>query len=135
MRKVSVPYGFFSGFFPHFFSTLLFVLLTLGLLPTPGAGAGALKDRMRARQPEIIQLKASGRLGENNLGFLEIRQGNADRPLVDEENQDRRQVYQRIAEHQQTSAELVGRRRAAQIAERAAPGTWLQSPRGDWYRK
>ena len=51
------------------------------------------------------------------------------------ENSDRQKVYEAIAAKEGTSPELVGRRRALQIAENASAGTWLQAADGSWSRK
>ena len=100
------------------------------------AGAQDVKSRMRDRLPEIAALKAKGVVGENNLGFLEIRTGNgAHKQIVKAENNDRREVYKAIAAKAGTSLEVVGKRRAIQIAEKAGPGEWLQSADGQWYQK
>ncbi len=54
---------------------------------------------------------------------------------VDAENRDRGTVYRMIAERQKTTPELVGKQRAAQIAQREPAGHWLQDAGGRWYRK
>jgi uncharacterized protein YdbL (DUF1318 family) len=100
------------------------------------AGAEDLKSRFKARLPVIKALKAKGIVGENNMGYLELRNGsgeNAD--VVNSENSDRREVYSAIAKQQGTTAEFVGKRRAVQIAEKADRGEWLQDQTGNWYRK
>ena len=100
------------------------------------APAASVKERMLARIPAINTLKDKGIIGENNKGYLEYR--SADRPeqqLVNGENNDRKSVYQAIAKQQGTTAELVGKRRALQIAEKAEPGEWLQDSSGKWYKK
>ena len=110
---------------------LIIILLTLGT-----SLGGSLKEKIKTRQPQIIALKAKETIGENNRGYLEYRgKKEPTKGLLEEENQDRRTVYTAIAKQQNTSAENVGRRRAAQIAERAPAGTWLQNAKGEWYRK
>ena len=100
------------------------------------AGGDPIKDRMLARLPEVNALKAKGLLGENNKGYLEFVGGQQEKAaLVASENADRRQVYAAIAKQQGTSADLVGARRAMQIAESAAPGAWLQNAKGSWQQK
>ncbi len=98
--------------------------------------ADGIKDRMLARLPIINELKAQGLVGENNQGFLEFRSGkkpSAD--VINAENSDRQEVYKAIAARQNASPALVGQTRAAQIAEKEAPGTWIQSPDGAWKKK
>ncbi len=117
-------------------SIMSFVLLCAALAIASGAWADGLKERMEARLPEIVALKGQGVIGENNAGYLDYpgaaRQASA---TVQAENDDRRTVYEAIARQQSTSVELVGRRRAQQIAARANPGDWLQDEAGRWYQK
>ncbi len=95
-----------------------------------------IKARMKDRLPRIIELKAAGIVGENNQGFLAFISGNqSEQTLVDAENQDRQLVYGAIAKQQGTTAEVVGRRRALQIAENANPGEWIQDAGGKWVQK
>ena len=95
-----------------------------------------IKARMKNRLPRIIELKAGGIVGENNQGFLAFIGGNkSEQALVDAENQDRQLVYGAIAKQQGTTADVVGRRRALQIAENAKPGEWLQDAGGKWAQK
>ena len=116
--------------------TIIFTLIITSLIISTGSLAGSLKEKMRARQPQIIALKAEGIVGENNLGYLEYRGDKEPKEgYMKAENQDRETVYRAIAKQQNNNVENVGRRRAAQIAERAPVGTWLQNQKGEWYRK
>ncbi|MDA8141099.1 MAG: YdbL family protein [Desulfobacteraceae bacterium] len=95
-----------------------------------------LKARMEARLPVIKDLKVRGVVGENNQGFLELRPGQTEKQdVVNAENQDRQAVYGQIAKQAGTDPKLVGQRRAAQIAEKAAPGEWIQDAGGQWHQK
>ena len=97
---------------------------------------GGIKERMKARIPAIVELKAQGIIGENNRGLLEFRKNDRSQAtLVEAENHDRTAVYSSIARQQGASVDLVGSRRAAQIAQKARPGTWIQAPPGSWYQK
>ena len=115
----------------------ILLILIISAMIIPGSTlAASLKERMKARLPQIINLKSAGIVGENNRGFLELRrQNDAAAKLIAAENQDRRIVYNAIAKQQQVSPENVGQRRAAQIAARTATGTWLQNNQGEWYKK
>ena len=55
--------------------------------------------------------------------------------IVQDENNDRKEVYATIAAKQGVTADVVGKRRAEQIASKAAPGERLQNPSGQWYKK
>ncbi len=95
-----------------------------------------LKARMRARLPVINDLKARSVVGEDNQGYLVMLKGQTEKKdMVAAENQDRRKVYRAIARQQGTTDDLVGKRRAIQIAKKARPGRWLQNPKGQWYQK
>lgn len=116
--------------------TIIFTLIITSLFLSTGSLADSLKEEMRARQPKINKLKADGTIGENSNGYLEYRGEKEPRKgLMEAENQDRDAVYRAIARQQNTDSENVGRRRAAQISDRAPAGTWLQDNDGEWYLK
>ena len=117
--------------------TALFVLLLFSTEGMCFAGAADIKARMQERLPTIVQLKSEGVIGENNKGYLEFVPGAAQKMdnIVAEENRDREMVYDAIAKQQNTTADLVGQRRAIQIGQRAAAGEWLQDNSGKWYKK
>jgi uncharacterized protein YdbL (DUF1318 family) len=115
-------------------------ILAFVLIATFAAGISAfaddIKTRMKQRLPVIIELKAKGIVGENNAGYLEFigaKREKAD--VVAAENKDRKTVYTAIAKQQGTTAELVGKRRALQIAQKADPGEWVQDASGKWIQK
>lgn len=100
------------------------------------AFADDIKARMKNRLPVIKQLKAQGILGEDAKGYLQFVGGNkAKADVVAAENKDRKTVYSAIAKQQGTTAELVGKRRALQIAKKAEPGEWVQDASGNWIQK
>lgn len=119
---------------------ILMKILAVVIIGTFVAGTSAFADdikaRMKDRLPVIIELKAKGIVGENNQGYLEFiggKQANAD--VVAAENKDRQTVYAAIAKQQGTTAELVGKRRALQIAKNANKGEWVQDNNGKWLQK
>lgn len=95
-----------------------------------------IKARMQSRLPLIKELKAKGIVGENNKGYLEFV-GNVrkEENVVNDENSDRREIYAAIAAQQGADVEVVGKRRAEQIAGKASSGEWLQDANGKWYKK
>lgn len=113
------------------------LMLAVVALSIPGAvmAAQGLKERMRDRLPVINELKAAGVVGENNLGFLEFRGTPKEEAVVADENTDRRAVYEAIAKNQGVAADLVGRRRAAQLRDLALSGEWIQEDGGGWHKK
>ncbi len=114
--------------------TVLFIVTAVTL-----AGTGWSEDvkaRMRERLPILVDLKARGVVGENNQGFLELLKGQTEKQnVVAAENQDRKTIYAQIAQQTGTDIQVVGQRRAIQIAEKAAPGEWLQDGSGKWRQK
>jgi len=116
---------------------ILVCLLVAVFVVSVGAAWGQdIKARMRDRLPAIVALKAAGVVGENNQGYLTILKPPTDKKaLVDAENQDRKIIYQAIARKENTTPELVGRRRALQIAEKADSGAWIQKADGKWVQK
>ncbi|MCC7406738.1 MAG: YdbL family protein [Phycisphaeraceae bacterium] len=99
----------------------------------------ALRKRFEARDPAVQQLKNQGKVGETYLGYLELRPGQSldeqTQATFDQENTDRRRLYQIIAKEQNTAAENVGRRAAQRNFARAATGHWLKGEREGWYQK
>ena len=115
----------------------ILAVFILGIMITDVYSAsGSIKQRMISRLPVIKALKDQGIVGENNTGFLEFvgnRKEKAD--VVAAENKDRKLVYEAIAKQQGTTAEVVGKHRAIQIAGKAQTGEWLQDANGKWYQK
>jgi uncharacterized protein YdbL (DUF1318 family) len=117
--------------------TQISAVLLLGLFAVSASAlAEDIKARMKTRLPFIQELKAKGVVGENNKGYLEFIGGQKESAdVVAAENNDRETVYAAIAKQQGTTAELVGKRRALQIANRAKPGQWVQDASGNWLQK
>ena len=115
----------------------VFVLLT-GMAPFAHADDSAvIKSRMAQRLSEVVSLKQSGAVGENNQGYLTVR-GNlssAQSATVKAENNDRKAVYGIIASKTKSNIAAVGKTRAASIRKSAPKGTWLQLSSGHWQQK
>jgi hypothetical protein len=118
-------------------STKILALLLVGVFVLGvSAFADDIKARMKKRLPVIKKLKAEGLVGEDNAGFLQfVGDKKASDDVVAAENKDRLTVYKAIAKQQGTTAELVGKRRALQIAKRAESGEWVQDAGGNWIQK
>jgi uncharacterized protein YdbL (DUF1318 family) len=96
-----------------------------------------LRQFQAKRLPALDALKASGVVGENSRGFVEVRGNGSDYAanLVADENHDRGVVYALFARKYNMAPEQVGLRRARKISEKSKPGIWLQAPDGTWYQK
>ena len=105
-------------------------------LTAQAQSARELQGRMAQRLPQIDELKAAGALGENNRGYLEVREDKANAAaLAADENRDREAVYALIARETGSSADNVGRARAKQIAAQSKSGVWVQDESGAWRKK
>ena len=118
-----------------FLTILIFVLI--GFIGVGvSASADDIKARMKKRLPVIKELKDKGIVGEDNQGYLQFVGGKKEKAdVIAAENNDRKTVYEAIAKKQGTTAELVGKRRALQIAKKANPGEWIQDASGKWLQK
>jgi uncharacterized protein YdbL (DUF1318 family) len=115
---------------------VLLFLLPVIMLYSGSVLAQGIKERMKERLPVIVELKNNGIIGENSEGYLEfIGSKKENENIIDAENNDRKLIYEAIAERENTTAEKVGKRRAQQIAEKADPGEWLKNEKGKWYKK
>ena len=117
--------------------TKILAIVLIGMFLTGiSALADDIKARMKNRLPVIKELKAQGIVGEDNKGYLQFVGGKQTKPdVVAAENKDRQTVYAAIAKQQGTTADLVGQRRALQIAKRASKGEWVQDSSGKWIQK
>ncbi|MEN8245464.1 MAG: YdbL family protein [Thermodesulfobacteriota bacterium] len=117
--------------------TICFVIATLGIVATSAwGGAQEIKARMAERLPVITELKQNGIVGENNQGLLEfVGTAKEKADVVEAENKDRKIVYKAIAKKTGTTPEIVGRRRAQQIAQNAKGGEYVQDEAGQWQKK
>lgn len=98
--------------------------------------AREIQHRMAARLGQVDELKAKGAVGENNRGFLDVRDGGGNAAsVVADENRDREAVYAYIAKETGSSAESVGRARAKQLAAASKAGVWVQDESGAWKKK
>lgn len=117
--------------------TLWLVLGIAVMLTFAGSvSAQGIKERMKERLPVIAELKKQGIVGEDNQGYLAfVGNEKSHETLIAQENQDRKTIYAHIAAQQNTSISVVEKNRALQLAERAAPGTYIQKPDGSWVKK
>ena len=96
----------------------------------------ALKARFRERLPALNELKAQGVIGENNRGYVEpLGSAPQSQDILQAENADRQALYSSIAASTGTTPELVGQRRALQIAAQEPSGHRLQDAQGNWVQK
>jgi uncharacterized protein YdbL (DUF1318 family) len=86
--------------------------------------------RRQARFPKLVPLKKAGKIGENHLGLLTVRQpvNLNEKALVDQENKDRMLVYRYQAEERKATLRQVQYIFAKVQREIAKPGEWIEMP-------
>lgn len=104
------------------------------------AGEEELKERLKTRHEQVVQLKTLGKVGETAAGYLEIvdKTALADpkiKTLVDAENSDRKELYAVLAEAEKATAEEVGRQNAILKFTRAGREEYFRGKDGDWRTK
>jgi uncharacterized protein YdbL (DUF1318 family) len=102
--------------------------------------------RRKQRYASLVPLFNQGALGENNRGLLDLRsldglslQDKARaRTLLQQENSDRQQLYQALAEANNISQDKISDIATifAEVNRREARGGWwIQDPNGNWRKK
>jgi uncharacterized protein len=126
----------------HFTVGSCFVLVFFSVIMLSSAQdtKDVLKNRMQSRFAELQELKSSGKIGENPMGFLEPVSGKyaqdaAIAKFIVDENADRSALYSLIAKETATAADEVGRANAKRIFQKA-PGTdHFKAMDGSWKQK
>lgn len=95
-----------------------------------------LKKKFEARYEKVKQLKSAGVVGETEDGFLDfVKERNPDAAAtVEEENADRRKLYDLIAKKEGVTADVVAKRNAQRNFEKARKGEWIKKG-GKWEQK
>lgn len=106
----------------------------------PGAPVGVTR---RARMEQVQNLKNNRIVGENNKGYLAIREippawkGQEDyiNRVVAAENNDRQVMYAEKAKIEKKAFEEIEKNEAAEWRRQAFKGEWVQTPEGEWKKK
>ena len=106
--------------------------------------APTIKKNMAERKPKIEVLKKAGSVGENKAGYLEamtketagkeVKLSDDEKKLVEDENKDRKAVYNAIAKQEGSTVDKVGELRAKQIRSKAPDGEFIQNEDGKWVK-
>ena len=96
-------------------------------------------DGRRDRFDQLHQLKEQGAIGENNHGYVEVLNGDAQaQSLADAENKDRKFIYQTIVEQNNLPGDALStvENIFAQVQrDKANAGESIQSEDGQWTKK
>ena len=100
----------------------------------------ALKKRAEERYPRLRAAKDAGKVGETFAGFIEAVDPKylSDKDLkkmVDDENADRRELYQLIADQGKSTPDVVAKEAGKRNFANAKKGDYLKGPDGSWQRK
>lgn len=133
----------------RYITVIFFILLTSGFQPvlsfaadynikqmTPEVTA-ALENR-RARYNQIQDLKKQGLIGENNQGYISVLKHDVKIvPVIEAENQDRKVIYQTIADQNGLSGALnqIEKVFAGVQRDKAQAGEKVQLENGNWVTK
>jgi uncharacterized protein YdbL (DUF1318 family) len=127
--------------------TLLLTTLALGQ-GNNDAEKARLQDRFKQRYPTLTQLQKAGQVGETYLGLAEVTPqgdgsakaggghgGQTVRQFVDEENTDRKRLYELLAAETGATPQQVAQRDANRRFQKAEPEDWLMIREGRWVQK
>jgi uncharacterized protein YdbL (DUF1318 family) len=132
------------------FDLVVGVTVAHAQVASPEVTSPAIRKIIESRAARVAALephRASGVLGENQQGLLEVRKLDAlsdlraraeVQRLVKAENADREALYQEIAVTKKVDLSQLPKIRetyASTLRELAAPGTWIQMPGGEWKQK
>jgi uncharacterized protein len=126
-------------------------VLAGGGAPSPALGQPTkdqLKERFRSRETELGQLKRQARLGETIEGYMDAAEADAAADehiaqLIKAENEDRRSLYQILADEinkenpnakVRATAETVASRNVVRNIEKAGPDERLRVAKDHWIR-
>lgn len=105
----------------------------------------ALKKQLGERFPKLKPFYQKGAAGENNKGFVELRNGGLApaekselKGLIEAENRDRQALYQEVAKSMNIAPDQivkVQRIFADKWQQSSASGWWIQKEDGRWVQK
>ena len=116
--------------------SLLVMVIALSFVFCSTAFADSIKERMKQRLPQIVDIKNKGIVGETNTGYLGYVTAKKEKQdVVAAENEDRKAIYTQIARQQNVSTQLVQKRRAAALFSSGTKGHYYQNEDGAWIKK
>lgn len=120
-------------------SVMLSAFAIVAADPTFAVTEGELKQRFKARYAALLKAKQAGHIGETMTGYVElVAPGKAPadaKKLANEENDDRKALYELIAAEEETDIAIVAKRNALRNYQKARPGEYLKKPDGSWGKK
>jgi uncharacterized protein YdbL (DUF1318 family) len=121
--------------------TILLIVpaLLFAAIPALADRKADLQAKFRERLAAVDKLKHAGSVGETFDGWLAAVKDqsldDAAKKLVADENADRKELYQIIADEEKTSADTVGKRNALRNYKNGKAGDWFKLESGEWKQK
>lgn len=105
--------------------------------PAQGDEIDDLKAAFKQRYPKLLVLMDAGAIGERWDGYVEVRTSVDDdaKALIEAENNDRRRLYEIIAEKRDIEPKVVGALNGTRNFKDAKPEHWLKLKSGEWAQK
>ncbi len=99
-----------------------------------------IRTRMKKRYSILKELKAKGKIGETQQGWIEaVHEENAKdkaiKTIIDDENSDREKLYKIIAKRTDTTPKAVGEQNALRILKKAGPEELFKGKDDKWRPK
>ncbi len=119
---------------------VLLAAAALLLLLAPGAQAAPSKSEaiqnLKQLQPQLDQLKKQGKVGEVYSGYVAaVKGGGGVQGLINKVNENRKVIYQAIAEKHGISTAKAGELAGARNFREAEKGEYLKGRDGTWRQK
>lgn len=130
---------------------LLLVVSFTTFIPGPSSHANddsTLKERFASRYPTLVRLKNVAKLGESATGFVDVvdrkylpekvdddPKSQTIAAFIDQENSDRKKLYNLVAKKTSSSPQQVAKRNAKRVFEKALSQHYLKLPSGEWVQK
>ena len=122
----------------------LLLVVACSLLCSAAASAASLdelKARFKARLPKLLEMKKAGKVGETYQGLLgavdaKYLKDAAVKKMIDDENADRKALFQIMAQQLKTKPEIVGQREFKRRLEKAKPEEYFKTSKdAPWKQK
>ena len=118
-----------------------FVLILIAVFASASIALAAptkkeLQARFEQRYPQVRNYKTEGKVGETDQGFIEAVKSadGAMSQLIEQENVDRRALYDLIAKEESITVDVVAKRAAQRNFQKAKQGEFLKQ-NGAWKQK
>lgn len=119
---------------------VLFILSAGSMAAFADNSQQAVMNRMKARDPILLQLKEIGKIGETYLGYIDVIDPKDKKDvglvrIINEENKDRNLLYKSMAQQTSQNTRLIGQQIAYRIFQEAQDDVYFLDSDGVWRQK